>query len=117
MNLNLNEIVQLSYELNGMKKDDKVVLNGLLAQNSVYALGDYNNIYNGAAIIIDDTVSQIDINLQGGDFFINNSNTITLETVSLSLLSITTAAAAGALIGYLVVNINGTTRKIPYYAN
>lgn len=32
MNLNLNEIVQLSYELNGMKKDDKVVLNGLLAQ-------------------------------------------------------------------------------------
>jgi len=32
MNLNLNEIVQLSYELNGIKKDDKVVLNGLLAQ-------------------------------------------------------------------------------------
>lgn len=59
--------------------------------------------------IADAFVEQINLGASGGSAFIS-------ATATRLQLGTPTAGSAGALVGYVEVDIGGTTRKIPYYA-
>jgi len=78
--------------------------------NNQYGFGDYNSIINGTSIRIDDIAQTLTLNLPGGDLNIVGYSNLIFDTVPVS-------PTAGAIAGYLQVNINGIGRKIAYYAN
>jgi len=104
--------------------------NGLLVQFNNYtsgevfqtAIGDFYGAANGTKIIVNDAQTAIVINVPNGDLNIGETgagtrcNSVNINTNSFQLEGLTLSATAGALVGYITVNINGTNRKIPYYA-
>jgi hypothetical protein len=100
---------------NGQTKGLLVDLN-----NEKYNLGDYDQYANGTRIEIQDPAQTIKLLAQGGDIYLGDSGNVTnglnIYATQLYVNNIPTNPTAGALVGYLTVNISGTDRKIPYYA-
>jgi hypothetical protein len=90
--------------------------------NRIFSIGDSDLVANSTRIIIEDNPQTVTVDAPGGDIKLgeygagNKANSINFNTANFQLESIPTSATAGALIGYITVHINGTQRKIPYYA-
>jgi hypothetical protein len=86
------------------------------------AIGDFYGSGNGTKIIVNDPSTNIIINVPNGDLNIGQTgagtrcNSVNINTNSFQLEGLTLSGTAGALVGYITVIINGTNRKIPYYA-
>lgn len=66
--------------------------------NSVVTIGDVTVLANGTTIQVDDINSRINIGAS-----------------NLSLNGLTSSGSAGSLVGYIIIELNNTPYKIPYY--
>jgi hypothetical protein len=95
---NFDEFTFISNSLGG----DPVLMTGSVRStglNAAINIGDVTAFGNGTQLYIDDLTS-----------------TIGFTGSVISFDNVPSSATAGAIVGYITIKINGTNRKIPYYA-